>query len=125
MKALACASPLHDALRTTTASLRTEPMPERLSPSQVESALANLPDWQLVEEGKAIRRELRFDGFDEAMNFIVALADVARRLDHHPDLYNVYDRVTLRLSTHDAGGLTERDFALAAGANDLLDRRSP
>lgn len=100
-------------------------MRERLSPSQVESALANLPDWQLVEEGKAIRRELRFDGFDEAMSFIVALADVARRLDHHPDLYNVYDRVTLRLSTHDAGGLTERDFAFAARANDLLDRRSP
>jgi 4a-hydroxytetrahydrobiopterin dehydratase len=45
---------------------------------------------------------------------------VARELDHHPDLYNVYDRVTLRLSTHDAGGLTERDFACAAGGERVL-----
>jgi 4a-hydroxytetrahydrobiopterin dehydratase len=92
----------------------------QLSPQQIEEALSILPEWTLVEEGTAIRRELRFAGFDEAMVFIVALAEVARRLDHHPDLYNVYDRVTLRLSTHDAGGLTERDFAFAAGTESLL-----
>ena len=91
-----------------------------LSPQQIEEALSTLPEWTLVEEGAAIRRELRFAGFDEAMVFIVALAEVARRLDHHPDLYNVYNRVTLRLSTHDAGGLTERDFAFAAGTESLL-----
>jgi len=92
----------------------------RLSPQQIDEALSALPAWTLVEEGTAIRRELRFAGFDEAMAFIVALAEVARRLDHHPDLYNVYDRVTLRLSTHDAGGLTERDFDFAAGAEGVL-----
>jgi len=92
----------------------------RLSPQQIDEALSTLPAWTLVEEGSAIRRELRFAGFDEAMVFIVALAEVARRLDHHADLYNVYDRVTLRLSTHDAGGLTERDFAFAAGAEGVL-----
>lgn len=95
-------------------------MPTRLSPQQIDGALSTLPAWSLVEEGSAIRRELRFAGFDEAMAFIVALAEVARALDHHPDLYNVYDRVTLRLSTHDAGGLTERDFAFATGAEALL-----
>lgn len=92
----------------------------RLTPPQIDAALASLPDWNLAEEGLAIRRELTFAGFDEAMAFIVALAEVARRLDHHPDLYNVYNRVTLRLSTHDAGGLTERDFAFAAGADAVL-----
>jgi 4a-hydroxytetrahydrobiopterin dehydratase len=92
----------------------------RLTQPQIDEALSALPDWSLVEEGSAIRRELRFAGFDEAMAFIVALAEVARELDHHPDLYNVYDRVTLRLSTHDAGGLTERDFAFAAGAERVL-----
>ena len=95
-------------------------MAARLSPQQIDEALSALPAWTLVEEGTAIRRELRFAGFDEAMAFIVALAEVARRLDHHPDLYNVYDRVTLRLSTHDAGVLTERDFAFAAGAEGVL-----
>ena len=95
-------------------------MAARLSPQQIDEALSALPAWTLVEEGTAIRRELRFAGFDEAMAFIVALAEVARRLDHHPDLYNVYDRVTLRLSTHDAGGLTERDFAFAEGAEGVL-----
>ncbi len=95
-------------------------MAARLSPQQIDEALSALPAWSLVEEGSAIRRELRFAGFDEAMAFIVALAEVARALDHHADLYNVYDRVTLRLSTHDAGGLTERDFAFAAGAERLL-----
>lgn len=95
-------------------------MNERMTPPQIEEALLALPDWRLVEAGAAIRRELRFAGFDEAMAFIVALADVARRLDHHPDLYNVYDRVTLRLSTHDAGGLTAKDFAFAAGAEEVL-----
>jgi 4a-hydroxytetrahydrobiopterin dehydratase len=97
-------------------------VPTRLSPQQIAAALPALPAWSLVEEGSAIRRELRFAGFDEAMAFIVALAEVARALDHHPDLYNVYDRVTLRLSTHDAGGLTDRDFAFAAGAEEVLLR---
>ena len=95
-------------------------MAARLSPQQIDEALSALPAWTLVEEGTAIRRELRFAGFDEAMAFIVALAEVARGLDHHADLYNVYDRVTLQLSTHDAGGLTERDFAFAAGAEGVL-----
>jgi 4a-hydroxytetrahydrobiopterin dehydratase len=94
----------------------------RLTQPQIDEALSTLPAWTLVEEGAAIRRELRFAGFDEAMAFIVALAEVARALDHHPDLYNVYDRVTLRLSTHDAGGLTDRDFAFAAGAEEVLLR---
>jgi 4a-hydroxytetrahydrobiopterin dehydratase len=97
-------------------------MSARLTQPQIDEALSTLPAWTLVEEGAAIRRELRFAGFDEAMAFIVALAEVARALDHHPDLYNVYDRVTLRLSTHDAGGLTDRDFAFAAGAEEVLLR---
>lgn len=100
-------------------------MPVRLTPAQIQSALANRPTWNLVEEGLAIQRDLTFSDFDAAMAFLVALADVARRLDHHPDLYNVYNRVTLRLSTHDAGGLTERDFAFAAGADEVVERLSP
>ncbi len=70
----------------------------------------------------AIERQLAFPGFKEAFAFMSAVALVAERLNHHPEWSNVYNKVELRLSTHDAGGVTEFDLALAAAAEELAGR---
>jgi 4a-hydroxytetrahydrobiopterin dehydratase len=82
-----------------------------MSSAAVEDALRSLPDWS--RDGNAIAREFRFGSFREAISFIVRLSFEAEQRDHHPELANVYNRVTIRLSTHDAGGITEKDFDLA------------
>ena len=70
--------------------------------------------WTLEEGGKAILRSYRFGSFREAMAFMLRAAFEAEAANHHPEWSNVYNRVEVRLTTHDAGGLTERDLALAA-----------
>jgi 4a-hydroxytetrahydrobiopterin dehydratase len=87
------------------------PNKSRLSPEEARGQLAALTDWQLT--GDAIRRRYKFASFKESMNFVNKVAELAERADHHPDILVEYDKVTLTLSSHDAGGLTERDFALA------------
>ena len=77
-------------------------------------------DWRIVEEGKALRRELRFPDFFRTMSFVNALAHLANGEDHHPDLEVGYNYCNVRFSTHDAGGLTEKDFICAAKADALL-----
>ncbi len=77
----------------------------------VRFALTELDGWEL--EGDAIRRELRFEGFREAIAFINRVADLADAADHHPELTNVYATVTVVLTTHDAGGVTAKDLDLA------------
>ena len=84
----------------------------------VRSALAELDGWELVD-GR-IRRELRMGSFREAIDLIVRIADLAEAADHHPELTNVYDRVTVELTSHDAGGVTERDLALAGRIDALV-----
>jgi 4a-hydroxytetrahydrobiopterin dehydratase len=88
-------------------------MVERLTGAARSRALAELPLWQEVEGRDAIRRSLRFDGFGAAFAFMTRVALKAEQLDHHPEWRNVYDRVEIVLSTHDAGGLSARDIALA------------
>ena len=83
----------------------------RLSPEDARTRLAGLKGWELA--GDAIRRRYPFGGFKEAMSFVNRVAELAERADHHPDILIEYNKVTLTLSSHDAGGLTERDFALA------------
>jgi 4a-hydroxytetrahydrobiopterin dehydratase len=92
-------------------------MTQRLADEQVRARLGEIPGWELV--GGKLRRELRFADFVEAFGFMARLALIAEKSDHHPEWSNVYDRVVIDLSTHDAGGITERDFALAAAANRL------
>lgn len=83
-----------------------------LSPSEIEIALSGLPGWKF--EGDALEKTFKFHTFREAMSFIVRLAFEAEAIDHHPDLRNVYNRVTLRLNTHDADGkVTAKDVDLA------------
>lgn len=88
-----------------------------LSDAQRDTSMAALPSWSL--EGSWLVRAYEFGDFDEAMDFILKVADVARALDHHPNLSNVYNRVELRVSTHDAGGLTALDFEFASRVSKL------
>lgn len=85
-----------------------------LLPEQVQAYLLQTPDWTLSADGRSMHRSLRFADFCSAFAFMTRVALAAERANHHPDWRNVYDRVDIRLSTHDVGGLTERDFALAA-----------
>ena len=91
--------------------------PRRLDPAELEAAVAGLDGWELVE-GK-LRREFRFADFVTAFGFMVQAALVAESLDHHPEWFNVYGRVVVDLTTHDAGGVTELDLRLAARMNEL------
>jgi len=91
--------------------------PRKLEESEIRSKLSALPEWELVE-GK-LRRSFKFADFVQAFRFMTAVALVAEKLDHHPDWSNVYNRVTIELVTHDAGGVTELDFELAQAANRL------
>lgn len=88
-------------------------MVQRLSGEARARALAALPAWREVPGRDAIARSLRFDGFGAAFAFMARVALRAEAMDHHPEWSNVHDRVEIVLSTHDAGGLSERDVALA------------
>ena len=85
--------------------------PKQLSPEEIQKALASCPDWSRVEE--KIHREFRFQDFEKAFAFMTQCAKVAESLNHHPEWFNVYNRVEVQLTTHDAGGLTSLDFELA------------
>ena len=85
------------------------------------AALAqDLPQWRLVEGRDAIQRSFRFRDFSEAWGFMARAALLAEKADHHPEWFNVYNRVDVVLTTHDAGGLSARDVALAAAMDRLL-----
>lgn len=87
----------------------------KLSEVEVQDALAELPEW--TEITGEIQRTYQFDDFVQAMRFVNQVADAAEREQHHPDILIRYNKVTLTVSTHDAGGITEKDFALAREAN--------
>jgi 4a-hydroxytetrahydrobiopterin dehydratase len=84
---------------------------KRLGEAEVDERLAGVPGWERA--GDAIRRRYAFKDFKESMAFVNRVAELAERADHHPDLLIEYSKVTLTLSTHDVGGLSESDFALA------------
>jgi 4a-hydroxytetrahydrobiopterin dehydratase len=77
------------------------------------SALARVPAWSMVDSRDAIARSFKFADFNAAFGFMARAALVAEKHDHHPEWSNVYNRVDVVLSTHDVGGLTERDIKLA------------
>jgi 4a-hydroxytetrahydrobiopterin dehydratase len=83
----------------------------RLSDEDVKARLVKLPGW-VLEDGK-LHREYKFSGFPEAFGFMSTCALVAQKQDHHPEWSNVFDRVVVDLTTHDAGGISALDFALA------------
>ena len=80
----------------------------------------NIPNgWTLEEGGKALVRTFKFKDFSEAFGFLTRVAMHAEKADHHPEFTNVWNRVDFRLTTHDAGGVTERDVNLAEAINKL------
>jgi 4a-hydroxytetrahydrobiopterin dehydratase len=84
---------------------------KKLSASQVKTALPSVPEWK--KKGDNITRTFQFKDFPAAIKFVNALAKPAEKSNHHPDIDIRWNKVTLALSTHDAGGLTEMDFKLA------------
>jgi len=86
----------------------------RLPADRIAAELAHLPGWTLVEDGAAICRTFRFPDYYRTLAFVNALAFLAHREDHHPDLGVHYDRCVVRYSTHDVGGLSDNDFICAA-----------
>ncbi len=85
----------------------------RLSDAERDAALTELSAWTLRADGLAIVRTLRFADFAEAFGFMARVAIVAEKADHYPEWFNVYNRVEITLTTHDAGGLSQRDVSLA------------
>jgi 4a-hydroxytetrahydrobiopterin dehydratase len=82
------------------------------------AALKDLPGWRAAEGRDAIARSYRFGDFNAAFAFMTRAALMAEKLDHHPEWFNVYNRVDVTLATHDAGGVTELDVKLAAFMDD-------
>ena len=89
-----------------------------LTPKQIQERLITHPSWRLEEVWLA--RDLQFADFTAAWQFMSHVADCAEQQDHHPNWYNVYSTVQIRLSSHDANGITERDFALVQSIDQYL-----
>jgi 4a-hydroxytetrahydrobiopterin dehydratase len=84
---------------------------ETLSNEIISKELEALLDWKFIEN--AIEKKFQFKDFAKALSFIVQVGLLAEKMNHHPELYNVYNKVTIRLSTHDAKGVTNKDIDLA------------
>jgi 4a-hydroxytetrahydrobiopterin dehydratase len=94
-------------------------MPQ-LTDTQRTEALAALAEWSLRADGLAIERRFKFRNFSEAFAFMARVALIAEKQDHHPEWSNVYNSVNITLTTHDAGGLSERDVKMAKAIDRLL-----
>ncbi len=94
-------------------------MAQKLAGGARKEALKRVPAWQEVAGRDAIQRAFKFADFNEAFGFMTQVALLAEKMDHHPEWFNVYNRVEITLSTHDAGGLSERDIELAARIDKL------
>lgn len=94
-------------------------MATKLDDARLKSALAGLSGWTFVAAESRIERMFRFASFSEAFGFMARVALAAEKAGHHPDWSNSYDRVTVSLTTHDAGGVTDKDIALARAIDGL------
>jgi 4a-hydroxytetrahydrobiopterin dehydratase len=103
-------------------------MVEKLVGAARHAALHELHGWVEVADRDAIRKSYHFGDFSEAWGFISRIALLAEKMDHHPELFNVYNRVEIVLSTHDADGVSELDIKLAQAIDEIAperDRRAP
>ncbi|HEY4113582.1 MAG TPA: 4a-hydroxytetrahydrobiopterin dehydratase [Rhizomicrobium sp.] len=85
----------------------------------LSSALRDLPDWRKADGREAIARTFKFKDFSEAFAFMTRAALLAEKMDHHPEWLNVYNRAEVTLSTHDAGGVTDKDIAMAKAMDEF------
>lgn len=92
-------------------------MAEKLTAEERKSALSDLSGWSAVDDRNAIEKTYEFDDFNQAFGFMARAALAAEKMDHHPEWFNVYNRVEVTLSTHDAGGVTSKDIELATAMN--------
>ncbi|HKX90040.1 MAG TPA: 4a-hydroxytetrahydrobiopterin dehydratase [Sphingopyxis sp.] len=95
-------------------------MVRKLDDAERGALLARFPEWTHEPERDAIVRRFTFDDFAQAFGFMASVAIIAEKMDHHPEWSNVYNRVDILLTTHDADGLSERDAKLAAAIEALL-----
>lgn len=93
---------------------------EKLSTEDIIAGLNELPGWTLVDQ--KLKREFKFANFIAAFGFMTSAAIEAEKMNHHPEWFNVYSKVVVELTTHDAGGITKLDFELAGKMNKLADR---
>ncbi|MCA9827572.1 MAG: 4a-hydroxytetrahydrobiopterin dehydratase [Nitrosopumilus sp.] len=89
----------------------------RLSQQDIADELKNLPGWSVVNE--KLHKEFQFDSFNQAFGFMTRAAMEIEKMNHHPEWFNVYSRITVELTTHDAGGITKNDVNLAKILNSL------
>lgn len=92
-------------------------MAKKLGNADIKARLDDLPGWSIADD--KLRREFKFSSFVEAFGFMTSAAIEAEKMNHHPEWFNVYNKVTVDLTTHSAGGITELDFELAAKMNKL------
>lgn len=90
----------------------------RLSQEEIEQELKNLPGWSVVND--KLHREIQFDSFNQAFGFMTMAAMEIEKMNHHPEWFNVYNKLVIELTTHDAGGITSNDINLARILNSLL-----
>lgn len=90
---------------------------EKYTDEKIQHQLEDLKDWKFVDN--AIEKKFKFLDFTQALGFIVQVGFMAEKKNHHPEIFNVYNKVSIRLNTHDANGVTEKDFDLAK-AIDLI-----
>lgn len=92
----------------------------QLTADERTAAMAELPNWSLARDGLAMEQKFELENFVEAFGFMTRVAILAEKADHHPEWFNVYNKVEITLTTHDAGGLSPRDVALARQIDDLI-----
>jgi len=104
------------------ASAKEQSMASKLAGEARKAALQGLKDWQELKGRDAIQKKFSFKDFNEAFGFMSRVALAAEKMDHHPEWFNVYKTVEVTLSTHDAGGVTEKDIALAKSMDAIAAR---
>jgi 4a-hydroxytetrahydrobiopterin dehydratase len=90
----------------------------KLSKEDIAIALREVSGWTMAEDGLSIRKSFKFADFNEAFGFMSRVALKAEKMDHHPEWFNVYNKVEITLTTHDVGGVSQKDIKLAAFADD-------
>jgi len=99
-------------------------MVAKLTDAERTAALADLEGWRLADERDAIAKTFKFADFNAAFGFMARVALIAEKADHHPEWFNVYNRVDVVLTTHDAGGLSKQDIAMAVAMDSLASEIS-
>ena len=89
-------------------------MVSKLSPEEIKSELSKLKNWSLSDDSNSVVKNFKFNDFNEAWAFMNRVALLAEKMDHHPEWFNVYNRVDVTLTTHDANGISERDIKMAS-----------